>query len=196
MATLSAQVNSTSTLFSTDIYKKLIRPAATDQEMVRVGRFAHLAALFLAAVFSPIVARWGIFKFFQFTLTFVALPFMATVLMGILWKRVNYAAAVFGLVGGMTIPIAVRRLQRLCGGHPQTALLLYRRHRRSGHHDRHCRRLARDRPARLPEDRPVRLAPAAPRAYDEGVRRPWYQQLKFWWGLVVVIWLYLYWRFW
>ena len=103
MATLSAQVNSASTLFSSDIYKKLIRKGAGDREMVRVGRLAALAVLLLAAVISPIVARWGIFKFFQFTLTSIAIPFMATVLMGVLWKRVNYPAAVFGLVGGTLI---------------------------------------------------------------------------------------------
>ena len=103
MATLSAQVNSASTLFSSDVYKKLIRKGAGDREMVRVGRLAALAVLLLAAVISPIVARWGIFKFFQFTLTSIAIPFMATVLMGVLWKRVNYPAAVFGLVGGTLI---------------------------------------------------------------------------------------------
>ena len=59
--------------------------------------------LLLAAVLSPIVGLFGIFKFFQFTLTAIAIPFMATVLMGILWKRVNYPAALFGLVGGVII---------------------------------------------------------------------------------------------
>ena len=34
------------------------------------------------------------------------------------------------------------------------------------------------------------------RTYDEGVRRPWYQQLKLWCAVVTVIWLYIYWRFW
>ena len=106
MATLSALVNSTSTLFSTDIYKKFIHPAATDHEMVRMGRLASLAALLIAAAFSPIVGYLGgIFTFFQNAITYVACPFMATVLMGIFWKRVNYAAGVFGLVGGMTIQI-------------------------------------------------------------------------------------------
>ena len=32
--------------------------------------------------------------------------------------------------------------------------------------------------------------------YDEGVPRPWYQQLKFWWAIITVVWFYLYWRFW
>ncbi len=34
------------------------------------------------------------------------------------------------------------------------------------------------------------------RAYDEGVRRPWYQQLKLWCGIVLVAWLAVYWWFW
>ena len=103
MAALSAQVNSASTLFSNDIYKKLIHKQAADHEMVRVGRIASFIVLVLAAVLSPIVGLFGIFKFFQFTLTAIAIPFMATILMGILWKRVNYPAALFGLVGGVAI---------------------------------------------------------------------------------------------
>ena len=184
MATLSALVNSTSTLFSTDIYKKFIHPAATDHEMVRIGRFASFAALLTAAAISPIVGQLGgIFPFFQNAITYVACPFMATVLMGILWKRVNYAAGVFGLVGGMIIQIflAVLFCGKLVGGRhlaagaafrgrssplhgrrrqdSRTALLLHRGHRRGGHHDRHRHRHAADGPARLPEDRPLRLAP-------------------------------------
>ena len=32
--------------------------------------------------------------------------------------------------------------------------------------------------------------------YDEGRKRPWYQQVKVWFGLYAVIWVYLYWQFW
>ena len=61
--------------------------------MVRVGRIASFAALLIAACISPIVGHLGgIFQFFQNAMTYIACPFMATVLMGILWKRVNYAA--------------------------------------------------------------------------------------------------------
>ena len=114
MAALSAQVNSASTLFSTDIYKKLIHQAASDREMVRVGRIAVLCRV---AAWRPSSRRsselGGIFKFFQFTLTAIAIPFMATVLMGVLWKRVNYAAGVFGLVGGVLIHSTASLLTRL-----------------------------------------------------------------------------------
>ena len=103
MAALSAQVNSASTLFSTDIYKKLIHKEAATAKWCASGRIASFVVLLLAAVLSPVVGLFGIFKFFQFTLTAIAIPFMATVLMGILWKRVNYAAGLFGLLGGVLI---------------------------------------------------------------------------------------------
>ena len=60
MATLSALVNSTSTLFSTDIYKKFIHPAATDQrDGAAWGGSTSFAALLIAAAISPIVGHLG-----------------------------------------------------------------------------------------------------------------------------------------
>ena len=106
MATLSGLVNSTSTMFSTDLYKKFIHKEASDGEMVRIGRTASFLALLIAACISPIVGvLGGVFNFFQTALTYIACPFMATVLMGILWKRVNYAAGLFGLIGGFFIEV-------------------------------------------------------------------------------------------
>jgi hypothetical protein len=62
MAALSAQVNSASTLFSTDIYKKLIHKEASDHEMVRVGRIAsirHQEALNAAKIIGAELIRLG-----------------------------------------------------------------------------------------------------------------------------------------
>ncbi len=197
MAALSAQVNSASTMFSNDLYKKLIRPGATDRELVRVGRIASFLVLALAAVFSPIVGYFGIFKFFQFTLTAIAIPFMATILMGVLWRRVNYPAALFGLIGGTAITVSL-----LCifsgrtgsipelhffyiGGIAQvttmigiTAVAL-------------CTA-----PPDYERIAPYVWRPSLLKSYDEGVSRPWYQQLKLWFGVVTVIWLSLYWMLW
>ncbi len=197
MATLSAQVNSASTLFSTDVYKKLIHKGAGDREMVRVGRITAFVVLVLAAVISPIVARWGIFEFFQFTLTSIAIPFMATVLMGVLWKRVNYPAALFGLLGGALI---TGSLLALFSGHVRGIPEL---------HFFYIGGIAEviivigiaivallTAPPDYQKIAPYVWRPKLLEAYDEGVRRPWYQQLKYWWGLVAIIWFYLYWRFW
>src|SRR5579859_6533129 len=108
MATTSGLANSVSTLFATDFYKKFFCPEADDHQMVRVGQIATLIALATAASVAPIVGKLGgIFQFFQTAMTYIACPFMATILMGILWKRVNYAAGVFGLVGGLVIQIVI-----------------------------------------------------------------------------------------
>jgi solute:Na+ symporter, SSS family len=200
MATLSGLVNSTSTMFSTDIYKKLIHRDATDREMVRVGRIASFVALLLAACISPIVGELGgVFKFFQNALTYIACPFMATVLMGILWKRVNYAAGMFGLVGGFFIEVilgvvfsgqfkslGIPQLHFFyIGGIGEVIIIIG---------------MVIITLTTAPPD-PARISrfiwrPQLLEAFDEGVRRPWYQQVKLWYGVVTVIWLYLYWRFW
>jgi SSS family solute:Na+ symporter len=197
MAALSAQVNSASTLFSTDLYKTLIHKEATDREMVRVGRIASFIVLVLAAVLSPVVGLFGIFRFFQFALTAIAIPFMATILMGVLWRRMNYAGALFGLLGGVAITSLLMALFSgrwpgiselhffYIGGIAEVIIMIG---------------IAIVSLMTLPPDyakiAPYIWRPQLLRAYDEGVRRPWYQQLKVWCGIVVVIWLYIYWRFW
>lgn len=197
MAALSAQVNSCSTLFSSDIYKKLIHPGASDREMVRVGRLASFVILVLATIISPIVGQYGIFKFFQFTLTAIAIPFMATISMGVLWRRVNYPAAMFGLLGGVAITVAmlflfsghVPTIPELhffyIGGIAQVTIMLG------------IALVTLLTPAPDYEKiAPYVWSPRLLRTYDEGFRRPWYQQAKLWFGIVAAVWFYLYWRFW
>jgi len=38
--------------------------------------------------------------------------------------------------------------------------------------------------------------PSVLAGYDEGRVRPWFQQVKLWFGVYAVVWVYLYWRFW
>ena len=63
---------------------------------------------------APSVERLGgIFKYFQTGVTYLATPFISVLWMGILWRRTNYAGALFGLLGGTVIQIAV-----VVGGQP------------------------------------------------------------------------------
>ena len=200
MATLSGLVNSTSTMFSSDIYKKFIRKNASDHEMVRMGRMASFIALLIAALISPMVGQLGgVFKFFQNALTYIACPFMATILMGLLWKRVNYAAGVFGLIGGFIIEVILGGVFSgyfkdygiphlhffYVGGIGEVIVII----------GMVIVTLMTAPPDQSKISRYIWNINLL-RTYDEGVRRPWYQQLKLWFGVVTVIWLYLYWRFW
>jgi len=107
MSTLSALSNSTATLFSLEVYRKLLRPGASDARTVRVGQIASLLALVIAAILAPLVPKLGgVFNYFQTGVTYLATPFISVMLLGILWRRTNYPAALFGIVGGLLIQIA------------------------------------------------------------------------------------------
>ncbi|MHB0998631.1 MAG: sodium:solute symporter family transporter [Armatimonadota bacterium] len=107
MSTISALANSTATIFSLDVYHKVINKNADEKKLVAVGRLAAGIALVTAAIIAPIVSNIGIFKYFQMGVTYLAVPFITVIIFGLLWKRANYQAAVFGLIGGIAILIAV-----------------------------------------------------------------------------------------
>ena len=91
MSTTSALANSTATIFSLDVYKKLIRPGASDATLVRVGRAASVIALAAAALLAPVVeSAGGVFRYFQTGVTYLSVPFITVILFGFFWKRANY----------------------------------------------------------------------------------------------------------
>jgi solute:Na+ symporter, SSS family len=66
ISTLASVLNSASTLFTMDLYKRFFRKQAGQVELVAVGRVATVAALALAAALatSPFL-KGGVFKFIQ-----------------------------------------------------------------------------------------------------------------------------------
>jgi len=198
MATMSGLVNSVATLFTIDLYKKFINKDASEHRMVRVGQISAFTALMIAASLAPIVGKLGgIFQFFQTALTYIACPFMATILMGILWKRVNYAAGVFGLTGGLVIQVIVAILfSGKVAGLPKL-------------HFFYVGFIAQIFIAigivivtlLTPPPDPEKIKGLIwnfnmLRHYDDAKPRPWYQQIKFWWTLLLVGNIIIYWRFW
>lgn len=195
MSATSALANSTSTIFSLDVYKRIFCPDADDARLVRVGRIASLAALALAAFATPLVARaGGVFKYFQNGLTYLATPFISVLLLGLVWRRTNYQGAKFGLIGGSVITLGVALGAPHFGIHwhwlylaafaqtlTMVGIVLVS--------------LAYPAPPEITW-RPFQWAPSMLRQLDDGAVRPWYQRLRLWWTCYVVLWGYLYWRFW
>jgi SSS family solute:Na+ symporter len=107
MSTVSALANSVATIFSLDVYRRFWRANAGDAELITTGRIAAGAALVLAALTAPAVARVGLFKYFQTGVTYMATPFISVMLLGIFWRRTSYAGAIAGLGGGLFIQIAL-----------------------------------------------------------------------------------------
>ncbi len=112
MSTISAFLNSISTLFTLDVYRKWLRPAAGERELVRVGTIATLVLMVFSVLYSPLVGiiGGGIFNYFQLLASYLAAPIATVFLAGVLWKRATPAAALTVMITGIPIGIAVNRI--------------------------------------------------------------------------------------
>jgi SSS family solute:Na+ symporter len=102
MSTVSTVLNSTSTLLTIDLYKKVLRPNATDRAQVRFGMitgvFVLVASIFIS--FSYIENPEALFRQVQRIFFYIAPPFAVVFLLGLLWWRANAPAAVTTIVSG------------------------------------------------------------------------------------------------
>jgi SSS family solute:Na+ symporter len=107
ISSLASMFNSTSTLFTMDIYKKYINKGASDKVLVNVGRIVAVAALVIAAVaVKPLLG--GLDQAFQYIQEYSGFiyPGIITVFgLGLLWKRASSTAAVWTAI--LTIPMGV-----------------------------------------------------------------------------------------
>lgn len=131
---------------------------------------------------------------FQTGVTYVATPFISVVFMGLLWKRTTYQAAVFGLVGGLLIQIAVAvglpflgvQLHWLYFAFIAEVLIIIGMIIVS---------LLTPPPPREQWSRSCGRPPFCP-PMMEGIVRPWYASIKLWYGTYAVLWLAIYWWLW
>ena len=196
MSTMSGLTNSTSTIFSMDVYKKLINPEAKDKTLVLVGRISAFSALFIAALIAPSVERFGgIFPYFQTGITFIATPIMAVIFLGVLWKRATAQGALAGLLVGITttaILLAMVVLRIELGMHWlyvaffQEILVVVVVIAVS---------LCTPAPTREQWE-PFLWRPAFLFEHIAVEKKPWYKRLLLWYLLLGIFWVSIYWYFW
>ena len=106
VSSLASMINSTSTIFTMDIYKSLFNNQATDDQIVRVGRISGFLALMIALVIAPQLGSLGqVFQFIQEYTGVVSPGILAVFLMGLFYKKSTNNAAILGVL--MSIPIAM-----------------------------------------------------------------------------------------
>jgi SSS family solute:Na+ symporter len=193
MSTVSALANAVGTIFSLDVYRRWWRRDAPDRELIQAGRWAAGLALALSCLTAPVVERVGIFRYFQTGVTYMATPFVSVILLGIIWRRVNYPAALAGLIGGLIIQVLLALLEFTdlnlhwlyvaTIAQALTMLLVAMVTLATG--------------TRSPsQSNALVWHPSLLAAYDDGAHRPWFKQVKFWFGLYALLWLGIYWWFW
>ena len=106
LSTLSAITNSSSTIFTLDIYKTILRPIAGDRELHKVGRISSTLIMLIGVIVGLIVSCYPtitVFQLIQQVFFYIAPPIAAAFLLGILWRRITPIAASVGLVAGFVI---------------------------------------------------------------------------------------------
>jgi len=104
MSTIDSLINSTSSLLTMDVYKRLIRKQASDSQLVKFAQISGIALLIFAALWSPMVGKFSsIFSYAQDCWALMLAPVMAVFVMAIFWKGTTKFAAVFTLF--MAVPM-------------------------------------------------------------------------------------------
>ena len=107
ISSLASMFNSTSTLFTMDIYKQFINKNASEKKLVNVGRLTSISALIIALIaVYPLMG--GIDQAFQFIQEYSAFVYPGVVVifgLGLLWKRASGKAAVAAAIGTFAFSI-------------------------------------------------------------------------------------------
>jgi len=106
VSSLASMLNSTSTIFTMDIYRAYINKDADDRQTVKVGRLAVLVALIIAVVVAPSLGSVKeMFQYIQEYTGLVSPGVLGVFMMGLFYKRSTNNAAIWGAVS--SIPLAL-----------------------------------------------------------------------------------------
>ena len=109
-STVNSVLNSTSTIITFDVYRRLFRPQCSDRQLVRVGVIASVLVLAVAIFIGGFidVLGGGLFEYVISLYVLFAPPFAAVFLLGILWRRVTAPAALATIVVGMAAGLGLK----------------------------------------------------------------------------------------
>ena len=103
LSTFNSVLNSSATLFSLGVYKKIIKPAATQHELVRSGRICSAVVAVLAIIAAPLIfhGRDGLFNMFQALNGIYFIPILAIMLFGFFNRTSAGITAIIAIVIGV-----------------------------------------------------------------------------------------------
>ncbi|XP_075370886.1 sodium/mannose cotransporter SLC5A10 isoform X2 [Mycteria americana] len=108
MSSLTSIFNSSSTLFTMDIWRKL-RPGASERELLLVGRVVTVVLVALSVVWIPILQSSSggqLYVYIQAVTSYLAPPVTAVFVLAVFWPRANEQGAFWGLMAGLALGLA------------------------------------------------------------------------------------------
>lgn len=106
VSSLASMLNSTSTIFTMDIYKPYFSKRTDGSDLVPVGRIAVFVALVIAVLVAPALQTMPqMFQYIQEYTGVVSPGILAVFVMGLFWKKTSTKGAIVGVLS--SIPIAL-----------------------------------------------------------------------------------------
>jgi SSS family solute:Na+ symporter len=116
IASLAAKVNSISTIFTLDIYKKAFNPGASEAKIVSIGKWTIVISTILGILLTMLLGdalmgegKQG-FQYIQEYTGFVSPGIFAMFLLGFFWKKTTSNAALFAMIGGFILSVLFKFL--------------------------------------------------------------------------------------
>jgi len=112
VASLAGKANSIATIFTLDIYKKVLKPDATEKNLVLTGKITIVAAMVLGVLIAPHLGidKKGGFQYIQEYTGFVSPGIFAMFILGFFWKKTTSNAALFATIGGFCLSLFLKFL--------------------------------------------------------------------------------------
>ena len=109
VSTVDSGLNSFSTLFTLDVYRRHFRPDADTREIKMVGRLSTVAAALIALACALAMESFAknLFELLQSIIGYLAPPMAAVFLVGVLWRRATSTAALVTFIVGTVVCLCV-----------------------------------------------------------------------------------------
>jgi SSS family solute:Na+ symporter len=104
LSSLDSMLNSASTIFTMDLFKRHLRPDAPPRKLVRTGRMATAVFVIIGCMWAPIISSFdGVFNYMQMIWGFISPGIVIAFLFGLISKRTPPLAAIGGMVLGFPV---------------------------------------------------------------------------------------------
>lgn len=118
MSSIDSYLNSATTLFANDFYRRFWRPQADERQLLNVGRFMTIALTVWSVVFALTLLNFdaGVYTIFQTLLAFIQGPALAVLLAGLLTRTAVSGGAFAGFLAGVftTVTLFLLNQQWFC----------------------------------------------------------------------------------
>ena len=114
LSSIDSMMNSAATIITIDIYQRYLKPDASDQEMIRVGRYIIIVLMAAAALLAIYVINPNSEANFFLTIAdysnYLTPGLLVAFILGIFWKRGTTNAAFVAILAGVAFSVIVPKV--------------------------------------------------------------------------------------